>query len=497
MFLSELRAGPASGDPGADFWFSPMSQPTQSGAVVTSDTAFAYSMIYKCVRVYADTIGMLPRRLMRESGSQRERVRNHPVARIMSVRPNRWQTPMAFVSMMEAHVQLRGTAIAELFFDRKYQPEEAVPLHPDRITTEITLDGRPRWRVKPPRGQIGETRVLLPGEVLCVAGLSTDGYTGISPIAAQREAIGAAIASRDFGSRFWNNDARPPFWIKVPGKFKDNEARTNFRSEWQAAYGGSNRGRPAVLDREMEIKELGLDNQTAQWMESRAAADLDIAGIYRLPPHKVGILSEAKYANIEQQAIEFVTDALLPRLVSWEESVQRDLLGYDDELYLKFLVEQLLRGDTKSRYEAYGKAIQDGWMTRNEARELEDRNPLPGLSEPLQQLNMGRGNALPGRSDRGSARAQQLLAAAAERVARKEVAMIAAIAKGQDNATDAFVKHSRFVADVLALPESVAVGYCDATRLRVEDLRARGALASVTADHWIETQTAALVRLGD
>lgn len=494
MFLTQgFRAGPPAGD---DFWFNPISQPTQSGAVVTSDTAMRFSTVYKCVKVYADTIGMLPRRLMRQvSERDRQRVLEHPVARLLSQRPNRWQTPMGFVSMMEAHVQLRGTALAELFFDNSFQPEEAVPIHPDRVTTEVMLDGLPRWRVKPPRGQVGDTRILLPGEVLCVAGLSTDGYTGLSPIDAEREAIGSAIAARDFGSRFWNNDARPPFWIKIPGKFKDNDDRADFRAQWQTSYGGSNRGKPAALDRGMEIVELGFNNETAQWMEARKYSDLDLAGIWRLPPHKIGILSEAKYANIEQQAIDFVSDSLLPRLVSWEQSIQRDLLGYDEELFVKFVVEQLLRGDTKTRYEAYGKAIQDGWMTRNEARELEDRNPLPGLDAPLQQLNMGNGNT-PALPDRRNARAEQLLTAAAERVARKEVGLIKAIAGGEP-AAEAFAKHARFVAEVLALPEPVAVGYADATLVQVRDLQARGALGSMTAESWIATQTAALVRLGD
>jgi HK97 family phage portal protein len=496
MFLDSLRAGPS--DPGADFWYGPVASPTLSGAVVTNDTALRLSTVYKCVKVYADTLGMLPRRLMRQvSEHKRERVREHPVARLLSTRPNKWQTPMGFVSMMEAHVQMRGTALAELFFDRSLQVEEAVPIHPDRVTTEVMLDGLPRWRIAPPRGRVGDSRVLLPGEVLCVAGLSLDGYTGLSPIEAEREAIGGAIAARDFGSRFWNNDAKPPFWIEIPAKFKDLEAKTNFREEWVAAYGGANRHKPAALDQGMKLHELSVDNESSQWMDARKYSDLDIAGIFRLPPHKIGILSEAKYANIEQQGIEFVTDSMLPRLVCWEEAIQRDLLGYDEELYVKFSIEQLLRGDTKSRYESYSKAIQDGWMTRNEARELEDRNPLPGLDEPLQQLNMGRGNvpALP-REDRGNARAQALLAAAAERVARKEVAMVQAIAKGEP-AADAFAKHARFVAEVLALPESVAIGYCDATRLQVEALQARGALATVPADRWIETQTAALARLGE
>lgn len=496
MFLSNaLRAGPG---PESDFWFSPMAQPTMSGAIVTSETAIRYSTVYKCVRAYADALGTMPRRLMRQTDPRkRDRVLDHPVARLLSIRPNRWQTPAQFVGMLEAHVQLRGRGYAEIFFDGKLQPNELVPIHPDRVTTEVMLDGSPRWRVAPPRGFAGDPRVLLPGEMLHITGFTMDGVEGVSPIEAEREAIGSAIAARDFGSRFWNNDARPPFWIEVPGKFKTTEDKSTFREGWQASYGGSNRHRPAVLDHGMKLHEMGLNNSDAQWLEARKYSDVDLCGIWKVPPHKVGILSDAKYANIEQQAIEWVTDSLLPRIVMWEEIIHRDLLGHDDELYVKLIPDQLLRGDIKARYEAYSKGIQDGHLTRNEARALEDRDALPGLDEPLQPLNMRGANqpivASPGRS---SDRAEAILQAAAERVARREAALVDRMARGQESAPEAWAKHARFVADVLAVPSDVAVGYVDKVQARFDELQAGGQLASITVDQWVDTQFAALLRLG-
>lgn len=494
MFLTNaLRAGPG---PESDFWFTQLAQPTQSGAVVTAETAMRYSTVFKCVRAYADSIGSMPRRLMRQSGARsRERVLDHPVARLLSTRPNAWQTPSQFVGMLEAHVQLRGRGYAEIFFDRRLQPESLVPLHPDRVETEVMLDGSPRWRVKPPAGHAGESRVLLPGELLHITSFTMNGVEGMSPIEVERESIGAAIAARDFGSRFWHNDARPPFWIEVPGKFKDTDDKTTFRENWQASYGGSNRHRPAVLDRGMKLHELGLNNTDSQWLDFRKYSDIDLCGIWKVPPHKVGILSDAKYANIEQQAIEWVVDSLLPRIVMWEEVVLRDLLGYDEELYLKLIPDALMRGDIKARYEAYSKGIQDGHLTRNEARELEDRDALPGLDEPLQPLNMrGANQALPA-PGRNSDRAQALLQAAATRVARKEAALIQRIAGGQAT-LDAFAEHGRFVAEVLAVPMDVALGYVDAVRGHVQQLQADGRLANITVDDWVATQTAALLRLG-
>lgn len=350
MFLSNLRAGPA-GDPGHDFWYSPVHSagPTLSGAHVSTETAIRHSTVFKCIRVISESIGMLPMHLYRRmAGEQRDRVFDDPLARLLATRPNRWQTPMQYRGMLEAHRSLRGMGYSEIIYERG-KPSELVPLHPDRVRPEVARDGLPRYVVT---DHVGQQRTLVPGEILVITGMTLDGYVGVNPIQAEREAIGAGIAARDYGSRFWNNDARPPFWIKVPGKMENNEARTNFREEWQAAYGGQNRGRPAVLDRGMELQELGMSNADSQWIEFRKYSDIDLCGLWRVPPHKIGILDRATWGNIEQQNIEFVTDCLLPLSVSWEQSIARDMI-VDEDLYFETVLEILLRGDTKTRYEAY------------------------------------------------------------------------------------------------------------------------------------------------
>jgi len=254
MFLNSLRAGPA--DPGHDFWFSALSGgggggATQSGAIVTSDSAMRLSTVYKCIKVISETIGMLPMHMYRSgAGDQRDCLRDHPIARLLSVRPNAWQTPMQFRSMLEAHRSMRGNGYARIVYGQSGEPEALIPLHPDRVTPEISANGLPRYHIKNAQG-ISEGPPLVQVEILHLTGLSLDGYVGMNPIQAEREAIGSAISARDFGSRFWNNDSRPPFWIKMPApaQFKDPEAAQNFRDDWQAKYGGANRGRPAVLDR--------------------------------------------------------------------------------------------------------------------------------------------------------------------------------------------------------------------------------------------------------
>lgn len=498
MFLSEFKAGP-SGDPGHDFWFTPMSGGGQSlsGAYVTGETAMRLSTVYKCIKVLSETIGMLPMHMYRRLPKGRERVREHAVARLLSVQPNRWQTPMQFKQMLEAHRSLRGNGYAEIIWGPSGEPEELIPLHPDRCKIEVASNGLPRLKVTDAQGM--NPRTLVPGEYLHLQGLTMDGYRGMNPIEAEREAIGSAIAARDFGSRFWHNDARPPYWIEIPGKFASLDAGSSFREEWQTLYGGANRGKPATLDRGMKLHELGLSNVDAQWIEARKYSDIDICGLWRIPPHKIGILDRATWGNIEHQNIEFVTDALLPLAVSWEQAVWRDLI-VEEDIFIELLLDLLLRGDTATRYDAYGKGIKDGWLVRNEAREKENMNPLPGLDEPLQPLNMtpvSQALRLPGGDKAGGSpsRAAALLAANAERVYRKEIGLLQRRKDGESIA-QLFEGHARFVADVMAVPLDQAEAYTTLTIAAVEQQIASGLVPSAfDSAEWKSRQVAALMRL--
>lgn len=489
-------------DPAHDFWFEQVAaQRSVAGTFVTSDQAMRLSQVYKCVRVIAETVATLPRHVMqvREDGS-RERVRAGRIASLLSRRPNRWQTPKQFFMMVEAHKQLRGNGYAQIVWDAAGEPEELVPLHPDRVRHDVATDGLPRYRVK---GLDGSERTLLPGEILHVCGFSLDGYRGLNPIEVHREALGSAIAARDYGARYWANDAKPPFFVKFDGKFENDEARRSFRMKWQSAYGGANRHKPAVLDKDLSIHELKVSNADAQWLESVKASAIDICGLFRVPPHKTGILDRATWGNLEQQNTEFVTDVALPNIVDWEQAIMRDLLTGDD-MMVEFLLEMLLRGDTATRYAAYSKGILDGWLTRNEVRRKENLDPLPGLDEPLMPLNMSPvGRALAGAPPRVQTpgRAALLMAAAAERIARKEASVIQ---RADQAGTDILAalrelmgQHEAFVSSVMAVSPEKAAAYCRGTLDRAGALQADGLLKGMDTAAWIELQAAVLLRLED
>jgi HK97 family phage portal protein len=508
MFLASAP-GRSAGD---DFWYMPVAH-SAGGARVNADTALRLSTVYKCVRAIAETVGALPmpvyRRLQRGKERGKERDASHPLARLLQVQPNPWQTAMQWREMMQGHASLLGNGYSEIVYNGAGMPDMLLPLHPQRTRVEVAPSGLPRYRTQDAQGR---ERTLVFGQVLHLAGFSTDGYCGINPVEAEREAIGAAITSRDFGATYFGNAARPPTWIEMPAgaKFKDEESRQSMLRQFHAGTTGVNQGRTPVMDQGMKLHALPLSPADSQWLESRKHSEVDICGLWRVPPHKIGIYDQAKWANVEQAALEWVSDCILPWARRWEQTLLRDL-DFGPDHFPEFLLDGLLRGDTKTRYEAYGKAIQDGWMVRNEARERENMNALDGLDEPLEPLNMAPAGSRGADQARGrdpdallqpavppalpDARAVALLQASADRVARKEVALIKRCHGAADKAqalAEAFDGHARFVADVMAVSEAAAADHVAETLARADRWLAGG--HALLSD--IETtQAAALMRL--
>jgi hypothetical protein len=212
---------------------------------------------------------------------------------------------------------------------------------------------------------------------------------GMSPIELARENLGTALAAQGYGARFFANDAKPTGgWIEFPGSFKDSEAKKVFRESYQQAQSGSNRGKVLVLENGMKFHEVGVTNKDAQFLELRKFQITDVARLFRVPPHMIADLDRATFSNIEQQSLEFVMHTMTPWAERWEASIQSELLLESDDIEIEFDFANLMRGDASSRSSYYQSGIQNGWLTRNEARIAENLNPIEGLDQPLRPLNM-------------------------------------------------------------------------------------------------------------
>jgi HK97 family phage portal protein len=172
------------------------------------------------------------------------------------------------------------------------------------------------------------------------------------------------------------------------GNFADQASKENFLSAWQRFFGGRNRHKPGILEYGMGAQQLAHSNEQAQFLETRKELWLDVSRLWRIPPHKLGILDKATFSNIEHQSLEFVTDTLGPWLELIERSVNKWFLDGARE-YFEFNVASLLRGDIKTRFEAYAIARQWGWLSVNEIRRLENQNGIGrGGDRFIEPLNM-------------------------------------------------------------------------------------------------------------
>lgn len=386
-FFSRFRASSSDRSPWGDFWFEPVGMRSGTGLRVSADSAMRLTAVYACVRILSETMASLPFVLYRTDASGgKVRVTNHWLYRLFARRPNRFQNPFEWREMMQGHLALRGNAYNRIVSNARGEIIELVPIHPDRIRIELLPGGEFRYRIT---DRDGRESVLPRGEVWHLRGLSSDGLLGMSPIEIARESVGMALAAQDYGARFFANDAKPTGgWIEFPGSFKDAEAKKVFRESYQQAQSGANRGKVLVLENGMKFHEVGVTNRDAQFLELRKFQITDIARLFRVPPHMIGDLDRATFSNIEQQSLEFVMHTMTPWAERWEASIEAELLPDDDGLEVEFDFANLMRGDAASRAGYYQSGIQNGWLTRNEARLAENLNPLEGLDEPLRPLNM-------------------------------------------------------------------------------------------------------------
>ena len=351
-----------------------LGEPTYSGVDVTPETAMRVSAVYACVRVVSESIASLPLFVYeRTKDGGRRRASDLPLFSVLHSTPNEWQTSFELRETMAAHLCLRGNAYCEVLRNGAGQVAKLMLRHPDNVRPKVTEKGELVYEV---RGRDG-LRTLKPGQIWHIRGLSFDNVEGVSPITYAREQIGSSIATDRFGNAFFANAARPSVVVEVPGVL-DDEAHKRIQDSWSRAYSGANAGTPAVLEQGTKATPLQMSAKDSQFIETLNYQVVDIARIFRVPPHMIGDLSRATFSNVEQQSLDFVTHTLRPWLVRFEQSIARDLLSEEERAryFAEFAVDGLLRADVAARTAYYQQARMSGWLSVNEIRRLENLDPI-------------------------------------------------------------------------------------------------------------------------
>jgi HK97 family phage portal protein len=361
-------------DPSVAEWLGAGGEATESGEFVTPDSALRVTAVYAAVRLKAESLASIPIKVQRVSDRSRTQDDRHPLAWVLRERPNAWQTPFEWIEMMTSHLELRGNSYSEILSLRGQPVSELIPLHPDRVTPFRAPDNRIAYEYRAPDGK---SRIILQDEMHHWRGQSLDGITGLSPITLHRETVGKAMAEKNYGARFFKNNAVPRGVIEVPEGLSDT-AYMRLKKDWQERQGGTNMHSAALLEDGMKFHEIGMSHADAQYIESQKFSVTDIARIFRVPPHMIGDLERSTNNNIEHQGIEFVVFTMLPLARRVEQAMRRDLMisTWLATHEISFVLDGLMRGDINSRYTAYARGRQWGWFSANDVRELENLNPI-------------------------------------------------------------------------------------------------------------------------
>mgnify|MGYP001658513740 FL=1 len=331
------------------------------------------SIVHACVRVIAETIASLPLHVYEATDTGSRKAPEHPLYRLLHDEPNAEMTSFVWRETMLSHLLLWGNAYCQIIRTGRNKIDSIYPLIPDQMEVDRDSKGNLTYTYTTSEGK---TYALKPEDVLHIPGLGFDGVVGYSPIALEKSAIGLGIAAEEYGSKFFSNGARPSGILVHPNTVKDPSA---LRASWNAAFTGSaNAGKVAVLEENMHFEPLTMPNNEAQFLETRKFQVNEICRIFRVPPHMIGDLDRATFSNIEHQSISFAVHTIRPWLVRIEQAMNRALFPDNEKgrFYVQFNLDGLMRGDYKSRMEGYAIARQNGWMSANEIRELENLNPL-------------------------------------------------------------------------------------------------------------------------
>lgn len=352
-----------------------------SGKRVTDRTALQHIAVYACVRVLSEAIAQLPLHVYKYNDKGKERVPQHPLYFLLHDQPNPEMTSFVFRETLMSHLLIYGNAYAQIIRNGRGDVIGLYPLMPDKMKVDRDNKNRliyiySRYDEANPNLKEQGDIILYADEVLHIPGLGFDGLVGYSPIALAKNAIGISIACEEYGASFFGNGASPSGVLEHPGVIKNPE---RVRDAWQRAYGGRNAHKVAVLEEGMKFTPIAIPNNEAQFLETRKFQIEEIARLYRVPLHMIGDLDHATFSNVEHLSLDFVKYSLDPWIVRWEQSLQKSLLSDSEkgQYFIKFNVDGLLRGDYASRMQGYATARQNGWMSANDIREMEDMNMIP------------------------------------------------------------------------------------------------------------------------
>mgnify|MGYP001558966109 CR=1 FL=1 len=357
-----------------------------TGKTINVGEALKCSTVWVCTRAITEAIASMPLPLLRRTSSGTQAAMDNPLYEILQKRPNEYQSAQRFRQVLTHHALNYGNGYARIARQSGGGKILALYLiHPTKIEPKQADDGTISYL-------LGDNTRLNASEVFHLQNMSDDGVTGMGIVAAAKQAIGLSLALEEYGARFFARGGMPAGALKKTIPFSDDEARKTFREDFDKVYGSiENAHKSVLLEGEWDFKPFGVDPEKAQFTLARQFMIAEICRYYAISPHLAADLSRATFSNIEHLALEFIQHTLLPWMTLWEQAIYNRLLTDQeraDGYFAKHNASALMRGDFATRMAGFATLLQNGIVSINEVRDLEDWDPVEGGDSHHIQLNM-------------------------------------------------------------------------------------------------------------
>ncbi|MCV3469923.1 phage portal protein [Campylobacter sp. CNRCH_2015_0814] len=348
------------------------------------------SAVIAAISNISETIASLPLNLYKKEKNGSVLAINHPLFNLIKIAPNETMTPFTLIEAFMVQMLIYGNGF--LYPMRKRNGQIcSIELIENKDISLFKQSGKYFYSAYSSNGSV----VLSYDEIVNVPYHTKDGVNGIAPLRKSKTTAKLATAIEQHGLSFFQNGAFTSGVITVPNELSD-QAYDRLKKSFKENYSQKKAYNISILESGSTFTQTTSANKDSQFIESKQFQIIEIARLFNIPPHKLGDLSRATFSNIEQQETNYMVQTITPLTTKIEQAFNRFLLTKSEwgKYYFKFNINAILRADSASRWESYTKALNNGVMSINEVRALEEMNPISNGNEHLIALNLGKLNAL-------------------------------------------------------------------------------------------------------
>jgi len=351
--------------------------------VFDTDKALTLTAVWCAIRLLAESVSSLPVSVYSKqpNGDKLEDSKS-PIYNLVKFKPNYYQNKITFFEFIMLSICTEGNSYVQIVRNNSGTPVQLICLDPSNVS--VVVNNNELFY------QVDGGAVLDSSDMLHFKTITDDGVTGLSPIDQCAKALNWGVSLEEFGSTFFSNGAKPSSILQTDRALSDT-ALQRLKTSFNNNYGKlKNSNSTIVLEEGLTFKPISISPEQAQFLSSRQFSIEEVARIFNVPPHMLKDLSKSSFNNIEMQSQEFVTYTLMPYITRIEQEMNLKLFRTNElgKTFIEFNVNGLLRGDVKSRTEAYKTAITNGYMSINEVRQKENMNSIEGGDKHFMQMNM-------------------------------------------------------------------------------------------------------------